>query len=533
MRDEFKKNCFLFKGKPVFWIFLAVYAILGLVYVFLGRFWGDENWYFGASWLVSGGKLPYHDFFIHHNPLFLYVYALPQYLFGPSIIVGRLTSWILMLVNFSLVWRLAHKLGGKTAALIAGGLLISNIFLAYYYTTFSYRALETFFMLLFFNILFGSLRDLIKYPLATLMLCFIVGIRYPIDIVSGMLGLFLIYIIIRSWHQKKVILLSVAAALLSLGAILLPFIIMAGDQYFFSTVTYSFKTTDFWAEFGVMGTPSIMSRIYHACLGLAEVSRSYYTAVTLLLGLLLYLILKIRREKIRLRELITKNQNFIILIVFILLFEVFCAAAYLSGAGLRTLTFPMAAILAGVGLSKVTTDIKDKSAAWLLSGLVTALIVVTPFAQYGQGGEAQPSLSWKNSDIKYILDTSKKVAGYTREGDSVLTFAPVLALQADRKLMPGMLMETFNFFPTWETAKVQKYHLLNESTLLSYINSKEAAAVVLDNRFYSGGGQGKILDKYRTEILRVLAENYYLKETLSAPPETGRGNVYIYLPRSP
>jgi 4-amino-4-deoxy-L-arabinose transferase-like glycosyltransferase len=533
MKEETPKNSFFCREKPIFWIFFAVYGIIGLIYAFLGNFWGDENWYFGGSWLVANGQVPYHDFFIHHNPLFFYVYSLPQYLFGPSIIAGRLTSFVLMMFIFVLVWRLARKLGGKNAALISGGLLVTNIFLARYYTTFSYRSLEAFFMLVFFNILFGSMRDTIKYPTATLMLCLVVCARYPVDIIIGMLGLFLIYIIIRSWHQKRVILLSLAAAIVSLGAILLPFIIIAPAQYFFSTVTYSFKTPDFWAEFGVMGIPSILTRVYQACLSLAEVSRTFYAAVAILLGLLIFLIFKVRSEKTKIKDLIIKYQNFVILIAFILLFEVFCAVAYLSSVGLRTLTFPAAVVLAGVGLSKVMAEIKNKSAVWLLNAITIALIVLTPLAQYGQGDESRPALKWKESDLNYILNVSQKIAGYTHKGDRVLTFTPALALQADRELMPGMLMETFNFFPTWDTSKAQKYHLFNESMLLGYLTSRAAAAVVLDNRFFDGGGQAAILDKYRKEISSTLDKNYYLAETLSFPPETGRENVYIYLPRSP
>jgi len=68
--------------------------------------------------------------------------------------------------------------------------------------------------------------------------------------------------------------------------------------------------------------------------------------------------------------------------------------------------------------------------------------------------------------------------------------------------------------------------------LLDYISSKEAGAVVLtEQRFFSGKYQGKILDKYRPEILQVLDDNYYLAETLYYPPNTGWRYVYIYLPR--
>jgi hypothetical protein len=134
--------------------------------------------------------------------------------------------------------------------------------------------------------------------------------------------------------------------------------------------------------------------------------------------------------------------------------------------------------------------------------------------------------------MRYILNVAARVAADTHEGDSVLTFTPPLVLQADRNLLPGTTMELASFFPTWDTAKCQKYHLMNESMLLDYLATRQAAAVVLtEDRFYSGSGLGKILDKYRPDIVRVLDANYYLKETVTYPPEIGQGNVYIYLPR--
>ncbi len=527
-------NSFWQREKPVFWLFLGIYAVLGLIYVFLGKFWADESWYFGESLLVASGHAPYQDFFTHHNPLFFYVYALPQYLFGPSIIVGRLTSLVLMLITFVLAWRLAYRLEGQKAALITGGLLVISIFLVYYYVTFSYRALEAFLTLVFFSILFGGLKDIVKYPLAAFPLCLIVAIRYPIDVVTAMLGLYLIYVIIHCWHRKPVILVSLGVTILVLGVILLPFIFIASEQYSFGTITYTFRTTDFWAEFGIMGVPTIIDRLYHALLVLTQVIRNYYAVVVIILGLLIFSIYKIKLENPKLKELISRNQNLVIMIIFILLFELFCAMAFLSGVGLRTFSFPVAAILAGVGLGKVLDEVKDKGTVWMLNGLIIALIIFTPLAQYGQGDEARPALKWQNADINYILDVSDKIADYTQEGESVLTFTPPLVLQADRKLMPGMAMELLNFFPTWDTEKARKYHLYNKDILMDYLTSRQAAAVVLtENRFYSGKGQGKILDDYRGELLRILNDNYSLVETLYYPLEIGRGNVYIYLPRSP
>ncbi len=531
MRDETKSS--FFKGeKPVFWLFFACYLLLGLAFVFLSKFWADENWYFGGSWLVANGELPYRDFFIHHNPLVFYVYALPQYFFGPNIIVGRLTSLLIMMLIFLLVWRLARKLGDRTAALIAGGLLITHLFTIYYFTTFSYRALEACLMLVFFTILLGNLRDSIKYPLATLILCLVVGVRYPIDFASGLLVLYLAYVTYRSWKKKKVILLSLSVAVLSLGVVLLPFILLARDQFLFGTVAFNFLTPSFWVEFGISGQPSLIDRLYHIFFIQSGVFQSFYAIVAILFALLFYLILRVMSGKVDIKELIAKNCSLVFLLSFIILFEIFGAAAPQSTISMRTITLPATIIVAGAGLAKVLSTIEDRGAIWILYGLVIGLVIVTPFAQYAQGNEARPTLTWQKTEMKYVIDIADKIADYTDEDDKILTFTPTFALQANRALMPGTTMELFAFFPTWETEKVKKRNLLNLPMLLDYLSSREAGAVVLtEERFFSGRYMGRVLDEYRVEILQILEENYYLVEKLSYPQEIGRGSVYIYLPR--
>ena len=525
---ETKSNFFM-REKPVFWLFLTLYFLLGLVFVFRSIVWTDESWYFGGSWLVANGNLPYRDFFVHHNPVFFYVYAIPQYFFGPNFIVGRLTSLLIMLLTFVLVWRLSRNWGGKTAAIITSGLLITNLYTIYYFTTFSYHVLQACLMILFFTVLFGTQKDSIKYPLTTFLLCLVIGIRYPIDFISCLLILYLIYIGYRNWKNKKVILRSLLVAALTLGAILLPFIALAKDQFFFDTVTYPFGSLGLYIEFGLMEQPSIFARVVRPLFGLFGPFRNFFATVVILFGLLIYVGSKTLHQKVYLRELIYKNQNLVFLSLFIIFTEVFCAAAYFSAPFIRNFTFPAAAIVAGVGLSKVLAGFKDENAKVLLCGLIIGLIMLSPLCQ---DRESKPALTWKNAETNYYFEVADRVADYTNEGDKILTFTPIFALQADRELLHGTVMELYSFFPTWETEKCKKYSLINTDILLDSLYAKEAGAVVLtEERFFSGKYMSKILDKYRPEILRVLDENYYLAEKLSYPSNIGRGNVYIYLPR--
>lgn len=530
MREAVER--FLKRERNLFWILFAAYFLLGLVFVFLSKFWNDESWYFGGSWLVANGEVPFRDFFSHHNPLLLYVYALPQYLFGPSLIIGRLTSLFFMMLSFVLVWRLARKLGGRTAAVIAGGLLVSNLFVVYYFTTLSYRVLEAFLILVFFTVLLSDFRDLIKYPLAVLPLALVIGLRYPIDFVSGLLVLYLAYVAYRNWRRKIVFVLSLSVAVLSLGLIMLPFVLLARDQFFFGTVAFNFLSPVFWADFGITESPGIIDWIYHILTIQSGVFLNFFAVVAVLFALLFYLVFRVVSAKTRVKELISRNQGLVFLLVFILLWEGFCLVAPQSTISLRVFTFSAAAIVAGVGLARVMGDIKDRGAALLIYGLIVGLIILTPFSQYAQEKEARPTFTWRSTEMNYVLRVADKVAEYSDGNARILTFTPVFAFQANRELMPGTVMELYNFFPTWETERAKKYNLLNLSMLLDYLSSREAGAVVLtEARFFSGRYMSRVLDNYRPEILEALDANYYLAEKLEYPPEIGLGSVYIYLPR--
>jgi len=528
LRDQ-NKNIFSQRERNLFWIFLSLYFLLGLVFVFLGRFFTDENWYFGNSWLVANGMLPYRDFFIHHNPVFFYIYALPQYLFGPNIIVGRLTSLLLAMLTFVLVWRLSRKLGGRVAALITALLLLTNLYNIYYFTSVSYPVLEACLMILFFTALFGNMKDSIKYPLTTFLLCLVVGVRYPIDFISVLLILYLVYIAYSQWKNKRVILSSLSIAVVTLGAIMLPFIIMTKDQFIFDTITFPFKNLGFFREFGVPEQAGILHSIRYSLVSLFGVVRNFFALVAILLALFLYLVSRALQRKLDIKELIVKNRNFVLLLVFVILNEAFINAAPIKALSFRNFAFPAAAIVAGVGLARILADIKDRNANLLLYSLLIGVILLNPLIQER---ESRPALSWQNSEMGNVLKVGDKIRAVTNDGDKVFTFDTAFAVQAGRRVLPGMELELYSFYPSWETEKCQKYNLLNMSILLDYLSSKEAEAIVLsEGRFFSGRGQGIILDRYRPEILQTLDENYYLAQKLSSPSDSYFGDVFIYLPR--
>lgn len=109
----------------------ALYVLEGLYFVAYGNLNQDEGWYLYASKLVYEGQVPYLDFAYFQAALLPYIYGIPQLLFGSSILVGRLTSFILGLGVLYFSAKLAKKIAGTMATGIVLLIFCSTAFLVY------------------------------------------------------------------------------------------------------------------------------------------------------------------------------------------------------------------------------------------------------------------------------------------------------------------------------------------------------------------------------------------------------------------
>lgn len=96
-------------------------ALLFVATAYMNR---DEGWYVLSGRLVLAGRVPYRDFPYFQAPLVPYVFALPQLLFGSTLLVGRVLAAALGAVAIGIVAHLARRLGGREAAAVALVLLL-------------------------------------------------------------------------------------------------------------------------------------------------------------------------------------------------------------------------------------------------------------------------------------------------------------------------------------------------------------------------------------------------------------------------
>jgi len=141
--------------------YLANFLAYGLLcYAFLFVAWtvfhtetgnGDNVEHLHATWLVAQGKIPYKDFFEHHNP-FIWLFFSPVVMFSSRILTlldaAFITGIVAGVITFWVVYRICTKFFASSLASLASLLVLCPPY--YYIFCFNYNP-DTF-MALFFAI---------------------------------------------------------------------------------------------------------------------------------------------------------------------------------------------------------------------------------------------------------------------------------------------------------------------------------------------------------------------------------------------
>lgn len=119
----------------IFKIFAAAAGVvLAYAFVFSGFQIVDEFEHLHASWLVSTGKVPYKDFFEHHNPLLWYVSTpLVNAFYDKAIIfyVMRGVSAFVSLITLFFIYKTALLFASRAGAWLAVALTLGNLITLY------------------------------------------------------------------------------------------------------------------------------------------------------------------------------------------------------------------------------------------------------------------------------------------------------------------------------------------------------------------------------------------------------------------
>jgi hypothetical protein len=462
------------------------YAAVSCLFAVLGQPNADEGWYLYASKLVYGGVLPYQDFAYTQMPLLPYVYGIPQRLFGPSLLVGRLTSVVLSLGTFGMCCSIARRYGDERAAAITALLLLSWTYGVYYQTIVKTYALVSFFVVATFWLLSSKLNDDVRLPLAV-----ICALAAAMTRLSALV--FAIPIVAYSFTLKPKTMLNGAAHLLHLSLLILLVFVLPNRK----AITWNLLTH----HVGQWGDTSVLHK-------LAQIVGWRLPSLVLFWGPYIALAVYALCHTHRRTSLRTCLRCHAPLAVFVGGITLFVASHLLTGGWhldyfvpAATALLPLVAVL----LSNVYTHLQRQVlarrrltrafGATLMYGALTGVYFVDV------GGMQTP--------LEEITEVAAVVADHAQPSDKVLALEALwVAVEADRATLPGMSMAQFSYQPM-ERQTAQALDLVNGDIVVEQIERNAAAVIVLtalDWQLFEQSG-------YAAAVREGLAQHYRLAFT--------------------
>jgi len=510
--------------RPALSAVFLIFAFQIVAYAVLGDLWTDERWYYMGSALVAQGKYPIIDFFTHHNPLFFYIYAIPQKIFGNGLLVGRLTSVCMMLGVFWLIYILGCRLQNRTAGLLAVLLLAMNPFFLRFSSYISYYPLQFILTALFFVILTGTARDSIKFNLATLVLFLIFLTRYTVDFVGIYAACYFLCLIFLFRVGPKV---WIPAFGFFCGLVFAYFAIFShlGGDRFWAGIWYNIVHS---GSYGQIFEKGVLQRISLRITAYLGVIQAYFAVICIVVSAGLFYALKWKRDI--LKRLFEIEAVLFLMILFIAGGETMYQLASEGGGNvIRSVLFPPLCVLSGVLIVKMLDGIGDVSAKRFMKMFVIILIGFSALVQQ------KPAMakSWNSSQVKYLQRVSEGIKRNTGPGATVFSFEPYFVAESGRNLALNAVMEVWQIFPEMDTDSCLRQGFINIDMIKKSIAKKEPAALAIEypGRIDDDEGLGRILVPYRQDLKKIIDENYKVIERIDFPKFAKNAYTDIYIPK--
>jgi 4-amino-4-deoxy-L-arabinose transferase-like glycosyltransferase len=446
---------------------VGLYCLVGLVFVFLGNVNRDEGWYLYAARLVYHGDIPYRDLPYFQMPVLPYIYGLPQLVFGPSLLVGRLTSFALSLITVGIGVYLCRRLAGRLAAVLFVAFSIVNLNVMWTYTTTRTEPLVAPLVMLSLFFLLKpqrSRRDLVLAPSLMLWATAVRLTAAPAFVAVLALSLYQARKERRYWDS--------ILALVGLQAIVLivvPFVFSPDRMVFDVWTSQEFR--------GGQRMPSLPLGVLlrDKALFVSTLSPWFTLMTILVLTLALFLFVRWRagwRPSIAgLAEWPTAHLLMLGLVA--LLFLPHLAVEELQ----RTYfvpAFPVAAVAVATAMQRLF-DLTSRQQEWVfLPSLIGVLLLVEAFAFAsgfpGYFNTVDPDLFEMDSAARYVQSV-------VPPGKKVMTFETALALEADRRVVHGLEMGWFGYWPSLETADAERFDVVNRAMLQEIALYEDTGAI--------------------------------------------------------
>jgi len=449
-------------------ILLALYALLGWYFVRYGTINHDEGWYLYAAKLVYEGKRPYVDFAYFQCPLLPYIYGFPQKVFGGGILIGRLTSFVLGLVTVLLAAKLARRLAGDMAAVLAFAICCTTaIFFWVFSTTRTEPLVTALAMISLYFLLTGGKEPLASF-LASSAMVWAAATRVSCLPAAACVFVFALYK--NRAHRAK-------AALIFL-LILLQIVILLGLPLMRSSehVLFNVFTSQLQRHSQLKEAPALPPLVFwrHRLVEMLAYLGWYYPALfqaAITVGIFVLLQLGMRGLQCTLQQ---KGHYLALLGVAIVLYlpnvavpENFQAVYFVPSACAL-------AVLVSCALADLYYRFSQTATAHLvLASTLSLLILQSVFLTGLKSYYTSSSAPLQESEL-----VARHVASLVPPHKQIATFDTYVALEANRTVAHGLEMDMFAFFPRFSDEEAQRYHVVNDHLFAQILHDERTACAI-------------------------------------------------------
>ena len=449
----------------------GIYCVAGVFFALFGASNRDEGWYLYASRLVYEGKIPYKDFPYFQMPLLPYVYGLPQLLFGPSLLVGRLTSFAFSLITVGVGARLAQRIADRTAAILFLGLTVVSLGAMWTYTAVRTEPLVTPLVMLSLFFLLKERRSTTDLVLAPSLLLWATATRLTLAPAFVAMLAFCLYLARRNRSQWDAIVAWTGLQVVLFVAV--PLLLTQDKMVFNVWTSQEFRG----GQLRQLSAP-LGSMLRDKALFFSAFTDNYPLTAILGLGAALYLgvLWKSgwRPSVAKLGEHPTASLAMLALAGLVFLPHL---AFSMIHATYFTTPFAVLTLMASITFVKAAAAM-PKAGALAVPSVLGGLLLIG-------------SLSMAR-DFPGVIDTVhpslheySQIGGYLNSvvppDEHILTFDVSIAVEANRDVVPGLAMSDVSYWPALRTDRAQHYGVVDYELLQEIAADEKTGALVIDS----------------------------------------------------
>jgi len=503
LEDEKQKKYFYIIALMLllFWVVRSL-NILPLVRMSI-----EEGTYLYTGLLVFKGYIPIVDFFNGPGIIWPYIYGFLQFIFGQSLILGRITSFIFALLSVILVFLIIRKIYSLKVASISICFLVSFLTLHHQIISNSY-ALASFFALLSIFVYLRSHSNINKESLSVILMSVSVGVR-----ITMIFALFFLLIIhyLSNKNLKRLLFLIFISFIT--GFIIFGIIFLINPKLFLFNV---FGRVSVPSElFLTAYKPQLNNAIQIKIEAIKELMIHYpldFLSVVLFTGILSF------KAMIKDFAWFKKTKTTLFFYFSILGIMFISLLPPVTNYLMYVLVVPFGAILNSYFIDLILKRQKSNINFVILLFSLSILLIFTIDMV------SQDPYLYKNSPIKEIEDVGKYIKQNTPEDSKLLTFYMPLNIASHRDNYINLNRGYFSYYPFVEFERANDLKVMSTEELITIIESKNPSAIALDKLYFYDRIS---LDKEQFDlIIKKIGENYALKKEFFVQ---GIGKIEIYL----